>query len=312
MSLDATPLWPSSLMTWKDGLIYLGYLALFFGSISLMLWQHRQLRKSRLPFAENLKLLRGPGETQLRLIRQFDEDGFRWMILAAIIPATLGLGLLLITMQLPPALQWGGAALSLGVFVIAFRQASRWFTQKAQESSDRYLGYFGERLVAEHLEPMKSQGWRIFHDVPAAADGKNFNIDHIAVGPAGIFVLETKTRRKGSARPGFDAHTVYFDGQALVWPWGEDNHGLEQAERSAQWLSDLVRDEIGDRVLVAPVLVLPGWVVEMKPSQMPRLCQVTNPPGLDQMLPVAPAVVDLRLVDAISAKLEARCRDVEY
>jgi hypothetical protein len=50
----------------------------------------------------------------------------------------------------------------------------------------------------------------------------------------------------------------------------------------------------------------------MKPSQMTRLCQVTNPAGLDQMLPVAPAVVDLRLVDAISAKLEARCRDVEY
>jgi Nuclease-related domain len=299
-------------MTWKEGLIYLGYLALFFGSISLMLWRHRQVRKSRLPFEENLKLLRGPGETQLRLIRQFDEDGFMWMILAAIIPATLGLGLLLITLRLPEALQLGGAALSLGIFVIAFRQASRCYTQKAQESSNRYLGYFGERLVAEHLEPMKSQGWRIFHDVPAAVDGASFNIDHIAVGPAGIFVLETKTRRKGRARPGFDDHKVYFDGQSLVWPWGEDNHGLEQAERSARWLSDLVRDEIGDRAFVAPVLVLPGWVVEMKPAQMPRLCQVTNPQGLDQMLPVAPSVVDLRLVDAISAKLEARCRDVEY
>jgi hypothetical protein len=42
------------------------------------------------------------------------------------------------------------------------------------------------------------------------------------------------------------------------------------------------------------------------------LCQVTNPEGLDNLLPVAPAVVDLLLVDAIAAKLEARCRDVVY
>jgi hypothetical protein len=299
-------------MTWKDGLIYLGYLALFFCSISVLLWQHQQRRKHRLPFADNQKLLRGPGETQLRLVRQFDEDGFMWMILAAIIPATIALGLLLLTAQLPSQLQVAGAALSLGAFAIAFHFASRWFTAKAQESGNRYLGYFGERMVAEHLEPIKSQGWRIFHDVPAAVRGEDFNIDHIAVGPAGIFVLETKTRRMGVARPGFADHKVYFDGRVLVWPWGEDNHGLQQAERSAQWLTDLIREELGAGLFVAPILVLPGWDVEMKPSDTIRLCQVTNPEGLDNLLPVAPAVVDLLLVDAIAAKLEARCRDVVY
>ncbi|MEI6107694.1 MAG: NERD domain-containing protein, partial [Opitutae bacterium] len=203
-------------MTWKDGLIYLGYLALFFCSISVLLWQHQQRRKHRLPFADNQKLLRGPGETQLRLVRQFDEDGFMWMILAAIIPATIALGLLLLTAQLPPELQVAGAAVSLGAFALAFHFASRWFTAKAQESGNRYLGYFGERIVAEHLEPIKSQGWRIFHDIPASVRGEDFNIDHIAVCPAGIFVLETKTRRKGVARPGFYPRTGRTESAALT------------------------------------------------------------------------------------------------
>mgnify|MGYP000447730379 CR=1 FL=1 len=50
-------------------------------------------------------------------------------------------------------------------------------------------------FVAEALAPLTVDGCRIFHDVPAAA----FNLDHVIVGPTGVFALETKTRRAGPA-----------------------------------------------------------------------------------------------------------------
>jgi len=299
-------------MTWTQTLLLFVYLALFIGSIGAMIWWHKRQRKMRLPFGDELKLLRAPGETQLTLVRKFDEEGFMWMMMAASAPATVGLLLLAGTTKLPPGLQLIGVAVTLVTFIGIFIWAARWFAAKARESGNRYLGYFGERLVAESLEPLKAQGWRVFHDVPGTANGHAFNIDHVAVGPTGGFIIETKTRRKGAARPGFDDHKVYFDGRSLIWPWGEDNHGLDQAERNATWLSALLQNEIGERVPVTPLLTLPGWWVEMKPSRDSRPCQVTNPKLLPKLLSAGSAILTPRQVDAIAAKLEARCRDVGY
>lgn len=299
-------------MTWTQTFLILAYVALFLGGIAAMLWDHKRRRKRRLPFGDELKLLRAPGETQLTLVRKFDEEGFGWMMLAAAAPATTGLLLLMATAKLPREFQVAGMIVTLLVFVGAFVLAARWFAGKEREGSNRYLGYFGERLVAEYLEPLKAQGWRIFHDVPGVADGHPFNIDHVAVGPTGVFVVETKTRRKGGARPGFDDHKVYFDGRSLIWPWGEDNFGLDQAERNATWLAAVLQDETGERVVVSPFLTLPGWWVDTKPSQESRLCRVTNPKLLPGLLSGGAAILAAPRRDAISARLEARCRDVGY
>ncbi len=299
-------------MTLNQTLLLFGYVVLFLASIAAMLWWQKQRRKARLPFGEELKLLRAPGETQLKVVRQCDEDAVKWLMLAALVPASVGMLLLLGAAQLPKDVQVGGAALALVAFLGAFYFAARWFAEKTRERGDRYLGYFGERVVAEHLEPLKLQGWRIFHDVPAAAQGKKFNLDHVAIGPPGVFVIETKTRRKGAARPGFDDHKAYFDGRSLVWPWGEDNHGLEQAERNARWLADTLQAELGERGSVTPCLTLPGWSVENKPSRDSRLCRVVNSKGLAAFLGGGAVVLAPRQIEVIAAALEARCRDVEY
>jgi Nuclease-related domain len=299
-------------MNWTQSLLIVAYALLFMASTGALLWWHRHQRKRRLPFGEELRLLRTPGETQLRLVRQLDEEGLPLMALAASVPAAVALLGILVTGRLPSELQVGGAALTLVVFFGVFYFSARWFAGRVRESSNRYLGYFGERIVAEHLEGLKAQGWRILHDVPGSADGRSFNVDHIAVGPAGVFVIETKTRRKGGARPGFDSQKVYFDGRSLVWPWGEDNHGLDQAERNAVWLADTLKEELGERIYVTPYLTLPGWWVENKPSRDSRLCHVVNAKALAGFLAHGPAVLDARLIDVIATKLEARCRDVEY
>jgi hypothetical protein len=157
-----------------------------------------------------------------------------------------------------------------------------------QTRTKHFLGWFGERIVGEQLQLATVHGWRIFHDLPFVNNGADFNIDHVALGLGGVFLIETKTRRKGNARPGFDDNKVYFDGRDLVWPWGEDNHGLEQAERNALWLTSWIRTEIGEHVHVTPILALPGWWLEKKPARESRVCQVVNPKWLPAMLPSRP------------------------
>lgn len=54
------------------------------------------------------------------------------------------------------------------------------------------LGMAGEKAVGQFLEALRSQGCRIFHDIV----GKDFNIDHVVIGPRGVFTIETKTSSK--------------------------------------------------------------------------------------------------------------------
>src|SRR5690606_23533501 len=57
------------------------------------------------------------------------------------------------------------------------------------------LGMEGERAVGQFLERLREDGYHVFHDVVAV----NFNVDHVLVGPAGVFAIETKTWSKPSA-----------------------------------------------------------------------------------------------------------------
>jgi hypothetical protein len=63
-----------------------------------------------------------------------------------------------------------------------------------RETVDRDIGRWrrgaeGEEVVGEILEKMSADGWHVIHDV---SFGRG-NIDHIAIGPGGVFAVETKS-----------------------------------------------------------------------------------------------------------------------
>lgn len=149
----------------------------------------------------------------------------------------------------------------------------------------------------------------MFHDVPAKGAKSDFNLDHVAVGPSGVALIETKTRRKGRARPGVKDHFVTYDGKQLIWPWGEDRHGLEQAISEADWLGRFIHERTGIDTRVKPVLALPGWWVESKARGVVAVVNSKN---------VAPAVegkgqriLTDEQVHLISRQIDVLCRDVE-
>lgn len=299
-------------MNWKHVLLAGGYFAIFLGCVVALIWWQRRKRKTRRPFGDDLKLLRWPGESQFRLYLKQEENELIYVAGAGLVPVFVGLVGLESMALVPQVLKLPVFIGTLLAFGAAFWFSARWYARHTQENFNRYLGYFGERIVAEHLEPLKGCGWRILHDVPFENNGAKFNLDHVAVGPQGVFVIETKTFRKGNARPGFDDHKVVFDGRDLEWPWGKDNDSLEQAERNAMHLAKTIKSETGEHVFVTPVLALPGWFVESRHAREGRLCRVSNPKTLPKFLPSGAAVLNSAKIAAIASKLEDRCRDVAY
>src|SRR4051812_8044953 len=53
------------------------------------------------------------------------------------------------------------------------------------------LGERGERVVGEAVEELEIEGYRAVHSIFL----EGCDIDHVLVGPAGVFVIETKYRR---------------------------------------------------------------------------------------------------------------------
>ena len=70
---------------------------------------------------------------------------------------------------------------------------------------DRWrAGAAGERRTERALRPLQRVGWTITHDLDLPGAG---NIDHLAVGPAGVFVLDSKAWR-GVVSVGQDGATI--------------------------------------------------------------------------------------------------------
>jgi Nuclease-related domain len=95
--------------------------------------------------------------------------------------------------------QWGGPGADPGRG--AREQAARAAAQvrEAQEKLDAAMrrqaswtaGAEGEQRTAAELARLAGKGWQVLHDVHWP--GRPFaNIDHIAVGPAGVVVIDSK------------------------------------------------------------------------------------------------------------------------
>lgn len=77
------------------------------------------------------------------------------------------------------------AGLVTGLFVgawIAFRDSPPRYVESWHDGAE------GERKTEKALRPLERGGWRTFHDLQA----RYGNYDHITVGPAGVFLLESK------------------------------------------------------------------------------------------------------------------------
>lgn len=306
-------------------LLAFGALLAGFGVAAFLISQ--RCRQDRAPFPENTRLLRAPGESLRRKLAQLDEAFLSYFAAGCLLPLLLSAATALLANVLAPDTAW----LAHTAAALVFAGSAAYLLKRALALADRRrntrLGLFGERIVAEHLEPLKASGHRVLHDVPAGdppagSSATPFNIDHVVVGPAGVFAIETKTRRKGRARVGFMEHEIIYDGRALAYPWGEDQHGLDQTRRQTDWLAAFLHRELGRPVPVHALLVFPGWAIICKDpaSTPPHPVKVLSPrelpaaierPSASGHTGIAVPALDPAAIDLVARQLEARCRDVE-
>lgn len=133
----------------------------------------------------------------------------------------------------------------------------------------------GETEVGQNLESLRAHGYQVFHDVV----GDGFNIDHVLIGPAGIFTVETKTHSKRPGNP-----SVVFDGDKILIDGLEpDRNPVVQAKSQASWVRALLSESTGHMYYVRPVIVYPGWFVENR-GPWKKTIWVINPKGLPTFL----------------------------
>jgi len=122
------------------------------------------------------------------------------------------------------------------------------------------LGLTGERAVGQHLEETLAQHkYHVLQDIP----GDGFNLDHVIVGPTGVFCVETKTRSK----PATGNPTVQYDGKTIkVNGMLPERDPVIQAKAEARWLHDTLEASTGKKFNVQPIVLFPGWFVEPGPA----------------------------------------------
>jgi hypothetical protein len=170
------------------------------------------------------------------------------------------------------------------------------------------LGARGEQAVAESLADPKlaAAGYRAFHDLPG--DGK-WNIDHVVVGPGGLFVLETKAcvRRK----PKWDQpdHVVFYDGKILRFPWRVECKAVGQAEANARWVRENMAGYAPKDLVVQPMIVVTGWWVESRGNYQIKAMNATY---LANYLTSAERRFAPEQLQSINTRLDELCRTVEF
>jgi hypothetical protein len=121
-------------------------------------------------------------------------------------------------------------------------------------------GIEAEKAMGQFLEQFRAKEYAIFHDIPVESGGKKFNIDHVLVGPKGIFTIETKSRTKplkGHCKIAYDGETVSINGHA------PDPAPIIQAKGEASWIRDYIASCTALKSIpVTPIVVFPGWYID--------------------------------------------------
>lgn len=255
----------------------------------------RQSRGRRNPLTK--ALLRAPG-TSLRKELDKSQDKLLSLGLAVTMMSSVAAGF-----YLGATFQAGGAGINAVVFggtliAMSLVLAVWQLIPLLQTVYRQRLGLDGELAVGEELNQLLRKGYRVFHDVP----GPNYNVDHVVIGPNGVFAVETKSHPK--TQQGF---TAEFDGTTIQYPDWVDSEAVRQGLRQARSVSKHLTKACGRPIAARGVVVLPGWNVRQ--SKRTRECVVMSSGQIQREFPrLRGERQDAEQIQAIAHQIEQLCR----
>ena len=118
----------------------------------------------------------------------------------------------------------------------------------------------GERVVGQMLEELRADGYKVFHDLTQ----EGYNVDHVLVGPGGVFAVETKTWSKPATRKA----EVHFDGEhLLVDGFAPERCPVRRRGRVPTACGRSSSGRPAADVPVRPVVLFPSWWVNSNPKR---------------------------------------------
>jgi hypothetical protein len=203
------------------------------------------------------------------------------------VAATLGIGAAagVLGSVLAPrlALVLGALAAVVAGWALRFRPSS--------DATAWRRGAAGERRTARLLAALERQGWVVLHDL--AVPGSQANLDHLAIGPGGVFVIDSKQYR----------------GRLQLDPAGRLWHGrypLAPALRAVSFEADQAARVLPDPgVAVVPIVAVHGAQVPLGKVVMDGV-PVVSARMLPSMLRWLPAVLGTERVAAVANQARIR------
>lgn len=212
----------------------------------------------------------------------------------------------LLGMAIDPNEQWGIARIA---DTLVGRRSGASAAERAREQRrvqpirarvDRLLGRrsdelawrkraLGERVNGSWLGRLP-EGWFAFHDIPVGEGGTN--VDHVVVGPGGVFTVNTK-HLAGAIR--VTARTITHEGHRTDY--------LPEATAEARTASRLLSAAIGRPIDVRPILAILAdeWTITTEPADV----IVRGPRSAKNVMLAQPPVLrpsDVIVVAAAAAK----------
>ena len=167
-----------------------------------------------------------------------------------------------------------------------------WF-RPSQEAVAWRRGAVGERCTARLLDPLERQGWVVLHDL--AVPGSRANLDHLVIGPGGVFVIDSKQYR---GRLRLDPSGGLWHGR---YPLAPTLRAVSfEADRAAQVLTD-------PDVVVRPIMAVHGAQVPWGKVLMNGV-PVVSARRLPTMLRQLPAVLAPERVADLANQVRIRFR----
>ena len=113
------------------------------------------------------------------------------------------------------------------------------------------------------LDPLLKEKYRVFHDVVS----DQFSIDHLVVGPKGVFAIQTHAQPVSANKQSPDDRIVTYNGRELFFPKGSEHGIVENARLNAEKLSHWLSGQTEEPVAVRAIISLPGWTVRRTSSE---------------------------------------------
>jgi hypothetical protein len=214
-----------------------------------------------------------------------------------LLAALLGVGAFGACAVLLPRFAVIDQGLALAIGAVAGLGSALWVATELwgrRQTTDAWsTGAEGERRTAELLAPLSGKGFVIFHD--RRRPGSRGNLDHIVIGPTGVFVIDSK---KYSAKVVIGRDTLTCRGRRL-------DKVVEGALRQRDALAQVV----GDPGLIHPVLCFHQTELEKRHRFMRPVCRTVEVCGAKRLVAVIskrPQVLSSDEVAALALRINDR------